>query len=141
MNDIQDIVLYTPRKKQPVVVVTKDGITYDPPGWSIFKFNASILWSQITAIYPGEFVKQRHGVNVMYPYLAIIPQDMLSFLESAYPPLKRRMVMYTLQSFGGPMTIAENFLPISVEDLFLQISTQFHCKIDAYGIRTEKGSL
>ncbi len=140
MNDTQDIVLYPPRKKHPVVVINEKGIAYDPPVWPNFKFNASILWSQIAAIYHDKVVKQRRGVTVTYPYLAIIPRDVLAFLES-YPPLKRRMVVYTLQSFGGPMSIVENFLPISVEDLFLQIITQYRNKIDTYGIRTEKGNI
>ena len=132
MNNAQDIVLYPLRRKQPVVVVNAEGVTYNPPVLPLFKFNATISWSEIAAIYPDEIRTQQR----LHPYLAIVPKDIKSFLRSAYPFHKRLMIAST--SFGTPLPIVQTFLPISVEDLFSQICTQYHDKIEMYGIRTAK---
>ena len=64
MSVTRDIVLYMPQKTHPTVVVDEEGITYNPPVAPIFRFHGRISWSQIAALYPGEFTSQWRGAPV-----------------------------------------------------------------------------
>jgi hypothetical protein len=137
MNNSEDIVLYRPNKRYPAVIVNDTGITYTPSNGRMFTFNTAISWSQIAAIYPSELSRQKRHGKVTYSYLAIVPKDASSFLNS-YPFFKRLILAVSLQRLGTPVGVFSTFLPISVEDLFTQIRTRYSDKFEMYGIRTEQ---
>lgn len=117
------------------MLVNDTGIVYTPSHRPVFTLNTAISWSQIAAILPREFSRQESSGRVTYSYLAIVPKDVSSFLDS-YPFFKRLVLAGALQRLGAPMNIFSTFLPIPVEDLLTRIRTQYADKIEMYGIRT-----
>jgi len=119
---------------KPVVTIDDNGISYNPSRVGFVKFNATIAWEEVAALYTGRLTMQRNKSIVAHRFLCILPRDGESFWTryNLFSKLVTAVLMAKMDL--PPIIIPESFLPLTVDELLTRIGSQYRDEIQAHAI-------
>jgi hypothetical protein len=126
-----------------IISVDDEGISYDIPRTGPFAFGGSLGWGEIKALYVGEITLSRRGQAGVQRLLCVLPRDEEAFLRR-YSVMTMAVLALMKMGVGSPFVIPEAMLPLTIDELYERVRTQFAEMIEANGIELReeyKGSL
>lgn len=121
---------------KPVVVINDEGIAYDPPATWFVAFALSIRWEEMAAIFLSDLTIRGKKRTRTTRYLCIMPKDQDAYIKQQKILRPRRFAHLVMMSIiKVPFLLPElPILPISLDELLVQIRSRYAREIAAHGI-------
>jgi hypothetical protein len=119
------------------MTVDDEGISYRPPRIGPFAFGGSLTWGEIKALYVGELAMGRRGRTRDQRFLCVLPKDADAFLQP-YSFMNKTVLTLLMMQISSPFALPDSMLPLTIDELFARVRTQYADTIQAYGIELRK---